>query len=377
MNIKSYRQFINESKLYIYHTTFKVYDLMDRRIYKKPQIKKWMRMYDLDEFAHCVFVTTTKSPTPDRDKYLNLPKADLKIKNVSFFESDIKKHQGYMPEDSKIVTNDGQEVFLYIFKKNSNEANRARQLHGFIYEGAVRRYNGLQRFGKTYKWDAEGGMDKTYLTWRASSGKKIEIWDKGKYHSLLEKDPVSGINEVVWSPEDRDVKFDFYPHTFSEPKNWSIKCMKAGTDVEMGDFKRISGLEVEDGQLKIKKTTAKYFILAVGFHNGIDKKNIIEEYLILMPLQVWESYLPEMEKNISEFTQMYKDLISHRLKGDRNDISEEAWLQFRINYKKLSENSMIKLRFKRDSKGQLRIQSAISFSDFKNKVLQNPHIKIY
>ena len=153
--------------------------------------------------------------------------------------------------------------------------------------------------------------------------------------------------------------------------------MKAGTDVEMGDFKRISGLEVEDGQLKIKKTTAKYFILAIGFHNGIDKKNIIEEYLILMPLQVWESYLPEMEKNISEFTQMYKDLISHRLKGDRNDISEEAWLQFRINYKKLSENSMIKLRFKRDSKGQLRIQSAISFSDFKNKVLQNPHIKIY
>ena len=145
----------------------------------------------------------------------------------------------------------------------------------------------------------------------------------------------------------------------------------------MGYFKRISGLEVEDGQLKIKKTTAKYFILAVGFHNGIDKKNIIEEYIILMPLQVWESYLPEMEKNISEFTQMYKDLISHRLKGDRNDISEEAWLQFRINYKKLSENSMIKLRFKRDSKGQLRIQSAISFSDFKNKVLQNPHIKIY
>lgn len=96
-----------------------------------------------------------------------------------------------------------------------------------------------------------------------------------------------------------------------------------------------------------------------------------------MPLQVWESYLPEMEKNISEFTQMYKDLISHRLKGDRNDMSEEAWLQFRINYKKLSENSMIKLRFKRDTKGQLRIQSSISFSDFKNKVLQNPHIKIY
>ena len=52
MNIKSYRQFINEAKLHIYHTTFKVYDLMDRRIYKKSQIKKWMRMYDFDEFAH-------------------------------------------------------------------------------------------------------------------------------------------------------------------------------------------------------------------------------------------------------------------------------------------------------------------------------------
>ena len=39
MNIKSYSQFINEAKLYIYHTTFKVYDLMDRKIYKKSQIK--------------------------------------------------------------------------------------------------------------------------------------------------------------------------------------------------------------------------------------------------------------------------------------------------------------------------------------------------
>ena len=40
MNIKSYSEFINEAKLHIYHTTFKVYDLMDRKIYKKSQIKK-------------------------------------------------------------------------------------------------------------------------------------------------------------------------------------------------------------------------------------------------------------------------------------------------------------------------------------------------
>ena len=112
MNIKSYSEFINEAKLYIYHTTFKVYDLIERRIYKKSQIKKWMRMYDFDEYAHCVLVSDKKTPL-ERERILNLPKSALRIKNVSFFDSDIKKHQGYMPEDSKIVTSDGQEVFLY------------------------------------------------------------------------------------------------------------------------------------------------------------------------------------------------------------------------------------------------------------------------
>ncbi len=375
MNIKSYSQFINEAKLYIYHTTFKVYDLLESSLYKKSKIKKWMRMYDFDEYAHCIFVSETKPPV-DRDKFIHMPKAALRIKNVSFFDSDIKKHQGYMPEDSKIMTSDGQEVYLYVFKKNSNEANRARQLHGFIYEGDVRRYNGLQRFGKTHKWDAEGGMDKTYLKWRADSGKNIELWDKSKYHSLLEKDLVSGIAEVIWSPKEDDVKFDYYPDTFSEPRNWSIKCMKIGTDVEMGDFKRISGLEIEGGKLTIKETTAEYFILAVGFHDGIDKKNIVEEYLILMPIKVWESYLPDIWGKTSDFEQMYNELTSHRLKGERTDEQEEAWLQFRIKYRKLAESSTIKLRFKRDSKGQLRIQSAISYNDFKTKILQNPHIKI-
>jgi hypothetical protein len=375
MNIKSYSQFINEAKLYIYHTTFKVYDLLESSLYKKSKIKKWMRMYDFDKYAHCVFVSESKPPV-DRDKFIHMPKAALRIKNVSFFDSDIKKHQGYMPEDSKIMTTDGQEVYLYIFKKNSNEANRARQLHGFIYEGDIRRYNGLQRFGKTHKWDAEGGMDKTYLKWRADSGKNIELWDKSKYHSLLEKDPVSGIDEVIWSPKENDVKFDYYPDNFSEPRNWSIKCMKIGTDVEMGDFKRISGLEIEGGKLTIKETTAEYFILAVGFHDGIDKKNIVEEYLILMPVKVWESYLPDIWTKKSDFEQMYNELTSHRLKGEGTDEQEEAWLQFRIKYRKLAESSTIKLRFKRDSKGQLRIQSAISYNDFKTKILQNPHIKI-
>jgi hypothetical protein len=130
-------------------------------------------------------------------------------------------------------------------------------------------------------------------------------------------------------------------------------------------------------RLKIRETTAEYFILAVGFHDGIDKKNIVEEYLVLMPVKVWESYLPDIWSKTSEFEQMYKELLSHRLKGERSDEQEEAWLQFRIKYRKLAESSTVKLRFKRDSKGQLRIQSAISFNDFKTKILQNPHIKIY
>lgn len=375
MNIKSYGEFINESKYFIYQTTFKVYDLLETRIYKKSQIKKWMRMYDFDEYAHCVLVSD-KKPSTDKDKFLVIPRSQIRIKNVSFFDSDIKKHLGYCPQDSKIIAADGQEVFLYIFKKNSNEANRARQLHGFIYEADIRRYNGLQKYGKTHKWDAEGGMDRTYLTRKASGGKKIELWHKSQYHSLLEKDPVSGLDEVIWSPKEGDYKFDYYPHDFSESRNWSIKCMKLGSDIDMGDFKRISGLEMVGDRLKIDYTSAEYFILAVGFHNGIDKKNIIEEYIVLMPVKTWKSYLPDIQGRILEFEQMYKELLSHRLKGDRLEEQENAWLQFRIKYRKLAESSIIKLRFKRDSKGQLRIQSAVSFNDFKSKILQNTHIKI-
>lgn len=372
MNIKSYNQFINESKLFIYHTTFKVYDLLDRGIYKNSQINKWMKTYDFDQFAHCVFVSKTRPGKSEADRFLKLPKSDLRIKNVVFFDSNIKKHQGYMPEDSKVIVDDNQEVYLYVFKKNSNELNRARQLHGFIYEGDIRRYNGLKRFGKTHKWDAEGGMDKTYLNWRLESGKKVELFESGTYKNLVLKDPVSGLNEIIWS----DFKSKYYPETFSEIRNWSIKCMKLGTDVEMGDFKRISGLTIEDGELKITQSDAEYFMLAVGFHDGIDKKNIVEEYIVLMPTETWKTYLPEIDSKKEDFYKMYKELLLHRLKGIETPEQALAWLEYRVKYKKLSENSIVKLRFKRDSEGQLRIQSAISFNDFKTKILKNPHIKI-
>ncbi len=377
MIIKNYGDFINEQKLFIYHTTFKVYDLLDRGLYKNSQIKKWMRMYDFDEYAHCVLVTKSRPTSSEEDRFIGLPKSDLRIRNARFFDSEIKKHAGYMPEDSKKLVENGQEIFLYVFKKNSNEKNRARQLHGFIYEGDVRRYNGLKRYDKTHQWDAEGGMDKTYLTWRAESGKRVELFEKGSYHNLIIEDPVSGIKDVIWSPKEGQQKFDLYPDFFSEIRNWSIKCMKIGTDIEMGDFKRISGLEMIGGKLKIKKTTAENFMLAVGFHDGIDKKNIVEEYIILMPVKVWNTYLPDLVSKKDDFEKMYHELLSHRLKGERTIEQEAAWLQFRSTYKKLSEENTIKLRFKRDSKGQLRIQSAISYNEFKTKVLQNPHIKIY
>lgn len=377
MIIKNYGEFINEEKLFIYHTTFKIYDLFGKGIYKNSQIKKWMSRYDFDEYAHCVLVTKSIPTSSEEDRYIELPKSDLRIRNVRFFDSDIKKHVGHMPEDSKVEVEDGQEIYLYVFKKNSNEKNRARQLHGFIYEGDIRRYNGLKRYDKTQQWDAEGGMDKTYLIWRAKSGKRVELFEKGTYHDLVKIDPLTGVKELIWSPKDGEQKFDLYPDIFSELRNWSIKCMKLKTDVEMGDFKRISGIELDGGKLRIKKSTTEYFMLAVGFHDGIDKKNIVEEYIVLMPSKVWNTYLPDLVSKKDDFEKMYNELLSHRLKGDRTLEQEAAWLQFRTTYKKLSEENTIKLRFKRDSKGQLRIQSAISYNDFKSKILQNPHIKIH
>lgn len=360
--IKRYQDFINENKLFIYHRQFRIADLLETNIYPKRLVKRWMKEYDCDEFAHCVFVT--ENPNTPETGLVSLSSRDLK--NKTSFNSETKKYEGWMPEDSKITKNE-QEIYLYIFKKNSNPKNRARQIHGFIYEGQVKRLNGLAKLKKTHKWDAEGGLDKNYLEHRASEGKMIEFFTGSKYTSLLTKDEVSGLQEVNISP---------LPEDFFGYHNWSVKCMKNRTDIEMGDFKRIAGLEKDGSEIKIIDSTEKNFMLAVAFHDGTSEKKILEEYIVLMPVSIWKTYLPNLEIKLPQITNMYNDLLKYKLKGERTDQSEEDWQAYMNKYRSICDGSSIKLRFKRDSKGQLRIQCSFSYNIFKSLVLKTPHIKI-
>ncbi len=362
--IKSYCNFINENKLFIYNRQFRILDLLETTIYPKRLVKRWMKEYNFDEFAHCLFVT--EEPITSDSKKIVISKSSRDIKNKISFNNQTKKYEGWMPPDSKIERGD-DEVYLYIFKKNSNKQNRARQIHGFIYEGQIKRLNGLAKFKKTHKWDAEGGLDKNYLNYRIGEGKNVDFFDGDLYQSISIKDEVSGISEA---------NINIIPSEFFDYHNWSIKCMKTKTDVEMGDFKRISGIEKVGSKIKILKTLEKNFILSVAFHDGTENKNILEEYLILMPVPVWKTYLPNLELKLDDITKMYNDLYNHKLIGERTEESELDWQNYMTKYKTITDSSVIKLRFKRDSKGQLRIQCSFSYNIFKSLVLKNPHIRI-
>ena len=389
--IKSYHQYIqqiNEKKLFIYHEKFKIYNLLLSGIYPVEKIQEWMKKYEIDEYAHCIFVTEKKPQQPYGPHTWqqfsvagSLPGKELvkpshyQIQNKVYFDSDVAKHQGWMPEDSKLMIGASldsdiyEEIYLYIFKKNSNQKLRARQIHGFVYEADVRNLNGLKKLGKTAKWDAEGSLDKNFLQARMDQGKFIEYFDPSTgYQNMVLEDEVSGAGELNW---------DLIANSeFCGTRNWSIKCTKKGSSIEFGDFKRISGIELEHGRLKFIHSNEKYFILVLGIHDGTPEKFILTEYIILVPIETWKTYLPDIEGNLSEFEKMYTDLQNFRLKGERSDQSEAEWEKYMAKYKQLTTNSATKLRFKRDSKGQLRIQCAIQPKEFMEKVLQNPHIKI-
>lgn len=362
--IKSFSQYIesvNESKLFIYQRKFRIDDLINSNIYSDANISTWMMTYDFDNLAHCMFVTLNPVKTKSN---LDLRVSSRDIKNKLFF-NDTGKYEGHLIEDSKKVIN-GDVVYLFVFKKNSNSKLRARQIHGFKYEADIRRLNGLSKLSYTDKWDARGTLDKRYFEDRVNSGKKVEFFNGKSHKPITRENTVNGSNEIDW---------EMIPSSYKSDLNWSIKSIGDRKSVEMGDFKRISGLEIVEGKLKFRSDGTENFMFQVSFHDGSSDRNIIVEYLILMPIKVWRTYLPDMT-NLTLYNNMYKDLSKHRLKGERTEISESEWSKFQNKYSKLTDNSVIKLRFKRDSKGQLRIQSAINYNDFINKIIKNPHIRI-
>lgn len=351
--IKKFEQFILEKKVFIYTRSFRLINLLPTNLYSAETIESWKALYGYDDYATCIFISEEKIKKPSE---LSIKLKGSDIKNKSSFNTDTAGYKGTVMPDSRIEI-EGDIVYLYVFDKNSNQNKRARQNHGFRYEGTVKRLNGLKQLKYTDKWDAEGTLDKRYIDEKILVDcKKVEVGTK------------SSRAEADW---------DSIADDFKEYLNWNIKSMANGTDVELGDFLRISGYEKQgDSLAKRNIRNEKSFMFCVSFHDNSTERKVLEEYLVLMPIESWRTYLPDMEGNLEQFESMYKDLKEHRLVGERTDDSEAKWAAYRKKYEKLFKDSIIKIRFKRDSKGQLRLQCAMSYSNFMNSVLNNRHIKI-
>lgn len=358
--IKKYQQFLLEKRLYIFTRSFRLGSLISAGIYPPGIVEAWMKENAYDEFATGIFVSETAVKS---NSNFDIRLKEKDIKNKKSFDDSTRGYAGKIMPDSEIESN-GDILYVYVFDKNSNEEKRARQNHGFKYESQIIKGNGLHKkegsgAGYTDKWDASGTLDKRYLDEKTGVDcKTVEIVNE------------KGINPAVW---------DSIGEEFKKDMNWSIKCMAKGTDVELGDFLRISGyMRNPEGIVKRQTAEIEEFMLCVSFHDNSSEKTVIEEYFIPIKIEDWKTFLPDIEANKEDFNSMYRELRSHRItkKETKTIETEAAWKAYMNKYKPLFENSAIKIRFKRDSKGQLRLQAAISNANFINLVLNHEHIRI-
>jgi hypothetical protein len=290
------------------------------------------------------------------------PNIDLRssskgIKSKKYFSSDSQSGKGELIKES-VFNYLGQEVYLYIFEKGSNSDKRARQLNGIVYEKNVRETIGLKSSTKGERWDAVGSLDSSYLDKKVNSGAKVYL--NGDTDSDLLND------------------YNLIPQDFLQPNNnWSIKsCSDSkNASIYFADFKRISGLERIDTRLVLVDKNLDNFILVVGFHN---KGQFTKEYIINVKLDNWKKLIPDVSNSevITKLEEMYNNLEQHRLgsksnPGKRTTETEQAWKEYCATYSKITENFGIKLNFKRDSKGQLRIQCSMNKLVFYNELLKN------
>jgi hypothetical protein len=355
----NFSDFINEDKRYLFSRLMRVADLIEYgdKLYSPYTIINWMRKYKFDKLAYCILVSD-KPLTIKSKELLDLRVSSKDLSNKVYFDDISKNKDGYKIEGSEINLGDN-EIYLWVFRKNSNDNNRARQIHGFRYEGILIKKNGLKKLrGYTDKWDAIGTLNKVFLNSRKRDGYNIEYFNGSGY------DKIKSINDL-----DKTGLLKF--------RKWNIKSPKKGNNIDMADFLRIAGYEkTKNNDIVPHKNRVNYFMLALGFHNGGE---IVEEYFIHFDIKNWDKYLPDMKNPLvfAQIQEMYKEIGQHKLNGVRTKESEEAWKNFMAKYSKITENSIIKFRFKRDSKGQLRIQSGISNKDFHNIILkENEHLRI-
>lgn len=361
--IRKLRDFILEKINYIFSRMMRIKDLIDDvnnlNLYSEEDIRYWMNKYDFDDMAKCIFITDEKIKDKKSD-ILNMRLSSKDILNKNYFNGESNDKDGQKIEESEIKLENNINIYLYVFRKGSNAKNRARQIRGFMYEGEmIRRHKLIKGETYTHKWDAYGSINKSYLIDKLDENKQIQYFNGLEYVNIDDLDDFSKISDVMF-----------------KNINWNIKHTKIGNEIAMADYKRISGLDVIDNTIIKRNTRTKDFIFSVGFH---DDTNIIEEYLILIDIDKWESYLPNMndDNTIEMINNMYSEIKNNKLNGIRTVENEKNWSDFISKYSVLTVDNLIKLRFKRDSKGQLRIQSSIPNKNFYNIILKdNIHLKI-
>lgn len=389
--INSFKDFnlILEDKLWIWAKPFRIDDLFNSGLFKESHIFNMMRRHSFHRWSVGAFVSkkklnkksditrfserspvksefgdlldtgdidsieTYRSEINDKDIRDKIDNLELRlsrkgVKSEIYFNSTSKAGKGELIEDSKFILGN-DEIYLYIFEKN-----KARQINGIIYESDIKSDIGLSHPEKGERWDAFGPLVFSYLQ------KKLELGNK------------------LYLNNDELLDFNLIPKEFlKRDNNWSIKsCSNSkNANIYFGDFKRISGLEKDGDKLKLVDKDLKNFILVVGFHT---KGQFIQEYIINVKLDNWRKLIPDMSNHdvISKLEQMYSELGQHRLgtksnTGKRTGDTENSWKKYCATYRKITEKFGIKLNFKRDTKGQLRIQCSMNKSVFHNFLLKN------
>lgn len=129
-----------------------------------------------------------------------------------------------------------------------------------------------------------------------------------------------------------------------------IKCIKMGSNIEMGDYRR-------------NKRKYDDFILIIGFWEK-EKTNIVKEVILYINNEEFKNYL-----KFDYDEQMFKEMKSISNKKE-DDLK---WKLFCEKYKKKWPNkNILQLRFKRDHKKQKRLQCAIPWRLFDKFCKQFP-----
>lgn len=382
---------------YIFERPFRIDDLIKSKLFEISDISKWAKKHEFDKWAVGLFVSESQidieSPierygdvskpheyseedlieieeepeemifdlkdllekTPDKTK---LRISSRGTKNKLRFDTKSIGMSGIIVEECRIKYED-VELKLFVFNKGKNDKARARQLHGFVYEEEVRRGFDLEKPTKGEKWDAIGRINTKFID------EKLADYDI----FIVEGNKKTKVNYI------KDIESNFDTNTLL---NWSIKASsnKNGTSIYFGDFKRISGLEYKGDNLVLNKNYLSKYMLVVGKHQSGE---FIKEYVIEIDINKWMKYLPDnlgSRDILDKLENMYNELKDHKaLSKEEQTKGEKSWKEYTTKYSKLTEGeNKISLNFKRDSKGQLRIQSSMTDKLFNKLLSENKHI---